>query len=86
MTCPMSMQDQVVVILAASTAFIVDYPVVVLVRYENAMLAIMRSRKSDILDTLRTTGKFDEGLDKSLRDALTEFAKTFSVDQKDGDN
>ncbi|MEM9490731.1 MAG: F0F1 ATP synthase subunit alpha, partial [Myxococcota bacterium] len=48
---PMSMEEQVVVIFAGTNGFIDDYPLNVLGRYEKEMLAFMRSRKKDILDT-----------------------------------
>jgi F-type H+/Na+-transporting ATPase subunit alpha len=76
---PMSMEEQVVVLYAGTNGFIDDYPVEALHSYEKELIEFMRSRKSDILDTLRTTGTMDEGLEKSLREALTEFAKTFQV-------
>jgi hypothetical protein len=42
----------------------------------------MKSRKKDILDELNSTGKLEGDLEKRLRDALTEFAKQFSVEDK----
>ena len=46
------------------------------------MLSFIKARKKDILDSIRTTGKLEGDLEKQLREALTEFAKTFSVDEK----
>jgi hypothetical protein len=42
----------------------------------------MKSRKADVLAQLAAGGKLAGDLDKALRDALTEFAKQFSVDEK----
>jgi F-type H+/Na+-transporting ATPase subunit alpha len=76
---PMSMEEQVVIIYAGSNGFIDEYPLEVLARYEKELLLYMRSRKAEILETLRSTGKLDDSAEQALRDALTDFAKTFSV-------
>ena len=47
------------------------------------MMSFIKSRKKEILDTIRTTGKLDDGCTKLLCDALTEFAKQFSAEKKD---
>jgi F-type H+-transporting ATPase subunit alpha len=54
----------------------------VLNRYEKELLSFIKSRKADVLEQLRTTGKLEGDIEKSLRDALTEFAKQFSVEEK----
>jgi F-type H+-transporting ATPase subunit alpha len=106
---PMSMEEQVVVIYAGTNGFIDDYPVAVLGRYEKELLSFLKSRKNDVLEELKSTGKLDDvktpvvgadgkpeldkdgkpktkkvmgDLEKRLRDALTEFAKQFSVEAK----
>jgi F-type H+/Na+-transporting ATPase subunit alpha len=79
---PMSMEEQVVIIYAGTNGFIDSYPLEVLGRYEKELLSFMHSRKQDVLDTIEATGKLDAGVEKSLREALTEFAKTFSVEEK----
>src|SRR4051812_24892179 len=91
---PMSMEEQVVVIYAGTNGFVDDYPVSVLHRYERELLSFLKSRKPDILDQLRASGKLEDvkdpatgkkgpgELEKRLRDALTEFAKQFSVEEK----
>jgi F-type H+-transporting ATPase subunit alpha len=79
---PMSMEEQVVVIYAGTNGFIDEYPISALHRYEKELLAFVRGRKKELLDTMRTTGKLDDDVEKQLRDALTEFAKTFSVTEE----
>jgi len=90
---PMTMEEQVVVIYAGTNGFVDDYPVAVLQRYERELLSFLKSRKQDVLDELRSTGKLEDvkdasgkkapgDLEKRLRDALTEFAKQFSVEEK----
>ena len=43
---------------------------------------VMKARKSDVLTELKSNGKLEGDLEKRLRDALTEFAKQFSVEEK----
>ena len=89
----MAMEEQVVVIYAGTNGFVDDYPVAVLQRYERELLSFLKSRKQDVLEELRGTGKLEDvkdasgkkgpgDLEKRLRDALTEFAKQFSVEEK----
>ena len=79
---PMSMEEQVVIVYAGTNGFVDDYPVASLNRYERELLSFMKSRKSDVLTDLKTGGKLEGDLEKRLRDALTEFAKQFSVEEK----
>jgi len=79
---PMTMEDQVVVIYAGTNGFVDDYPVNVLGRYEQELLSFMKARKTDVLTELKSNGKLEGDLEKRLRDALTEFAKQFSVEEK----
>ncbi|HEY3804223.1 MAG TPA: F0F1 ATP synthase subunit alpha [Kofleriaceae bacterium] len=81
---PMPMEEQVIIIYAGTNGFVDDYPVAVLQRYERELLSFIKSRKADILSELKSTGKLEGDLDKRLREALTEFAKQFSVDEKPG--
>ena len=79
---PMPMEEQVVIIYAGTNGFVDDYPVAVLGRYEKELLSFVRARKADVLTELKSTGKLEGDLEKRLRDALTEFAKQFSVEEK----
>ena len=88
-------------IYAGTNGFVDDYPVNVLHRYEKQLLSFLKSRKNDVLEELKSTGKLEDvkvpmvgpdgkpkmkkvmgDLEKRLRDALTEFAKQFSVEEK----
>src|SRR5690348_8388085 len=79
---PMTMEEQVVIIYAGTNGFVDDYPVAVLRRYEKELLSFVKARKTDILTELKSNGKLEGDLEKRLRDALTEFAKQFSVEEK----
>ena len=77
---PLSMEEQVIVLYAGTNGFIDDYPVAAIGRYERELLQYLRTRKKGLLDSLRGSGQLDDAMDKEIRDALTEFAKTFSVE------
>ena len=90
---PMPVEQQVVMVYAGTNGFVDDYPVAVLGRYEAELLSFLTSRKADLLTELKSVGKLDDvkdetgkkgpgALEKKLREALTEFAKQFSVEEK----
>jgi len=79
---PASMEEQVVVIYAGTNGFVDDYPISVLGRYEKELMTFIAARKKDVLEEIRTSGKLEGDTEKRLRDALTEFAKQFSVEEK----
>ncbi len=60
------MAEQVTVIYAGTNGFVDDYPVAVLGRYESEMMSFIKSRKKEILDAIRTSGKLDETTEKQL--------------------
>ena len=62
--------------------FVDDYPVSVLQRYESELLSFIKSRKAALLAEIKSTGKLEGDSEKQLRDALTEFAKQFSTEEK----
>ncbi len=79
---PMSMEEQVIVIYAGGNGFIDDYPVSVIGRYEQELMSFMKSRKESLIAEIKSTGALGTDTEKQLRDALTEFAKQFSTDEK----
>ena len=79
---PLSMQEQVVVLFAATNGFIDALEVSSLGRYEPELLAFLKSRKPEILEGIRTSGKLEGDAEKALREALTEFGKGFGTGAK----
>jgi F-type H+-transporting ATPase subunit alpha len=77
---PLAMEEQVIVLYAGTNGFIDDYPVEAIGRYERELMQYLRTRKKSLLDSLRGSGNLDDSMDKEIREALTEFAKTFSVE------
>ncbi len=76
---PMSMEEQVIVIYAGTNGFVDDLPLSALARYESELLSFIKSRKADLIESIRTTGKLDTDAAKA---ACTEFGKQFAVEAK----
>jgi F-type H+-transporting ATPase subunit alpha len=77
---PLEMEEQVVIIYAGTNGFVDDYATDQLRRYEGELIEFMHSRKQSVLDAIKASGTLDDSNEKAIRDALTEFAKTFSVE------
>lgn len=76
---PLSMEEQVIVIYAGTNGFVDELPMGALARYESELLSFIKSRKAELIESIRTTGKLDTDAAKA---ALTEFGKQFSVEAK----
>jgi F-type H+-transporting ATPase subunit alpha len=79
---PLAMEEQVVSIFASTPpagreSWIRQLELTDIQRYEREMLAWMRSSKREILDAIRTTGKFEDATKQQLTAALDEFARIF---------
>jgi F-type H+-transporting ATPase subunit alpha len=79
---PLEMEEQVVVLFGGINGFIDDYPLSSIRRWERELIEFMHSRKQEVLDAIRVSGKLDEANEQAIRGALTEFAKSFSVDEE----
>jgi len=47
-------------------------------RYEAAMLSFLRSEHSDVLKSIRDSKQLDDDTAAKLKEALTDFGKTFA--------
>jgi F-type H+-transporting ATPase subunit alpha len=79
---PLAMEEQVVTIYASTPqdereSWIRQYELSDIGRYERELLDWMRSSRAEILETIRSTGKFEEATEQKLIVALDEFAKIF---------
>jgi F-type H+-transporting ATPase subunit alpha len=74
---PMPVEEQVASIFSGTQGFLDGVEVKDVVRYEAAMLSFLRSDKPEILAKIRDTKTLDDDTAAALRDALTEFGKTF---------
>ena len=75
---PMPVEEQVASIFAGTKGFLDSVDTKDVVRYEAAMLSFLRTEHADLLKTIRETKQLDYDAAAKLKDALTEFGKTFA--------
>ena len=75
---PLPFEEQTASIYAGTNGHLDDVAVDDVVRYEEAMLAHMRSEHADVLKTIRESGDLADDTKESLESALAAFGKTFS--------
>ena len=72
---PMSVEDQVVSIFAGTTGALDDIPSSDVGRFETELLDYMRTRKADLMTTIREKGSLPDG--DALAEAVTAFKAGF---------
>jgi F-type H+-transporting ATPase subunit alpha len=72
---PMSVEEQVVSIFAGTTGFLDGYPATDVGRFETELLDYMRTRKADLMQTIREKGALPDG--DALQKAVEDFAAGF---------
>jgi F-type H+-transporting ATPase subunit alpha len=75
---PMPVEEQVASIFAGTQGFLDPIEAKDVVRYEAAMLSFLRAEKPKVLGAIRDSKALDDDTAKALKDALTEFGKTFA--------
>jgi len=72
---PMPVEEQVIAIYTGTAGVLDDLDVPDVRRFEDEMLAYFRSRRADVLTTIRTTGALPDG--DVLKDAVADFKAGF---------
>ena len=72
---PMPVEEQVVSIFAGTSGYLDRIPVADVRRFEAELLDHMRTRRADLLESIRTTGALPDGMDA----AVEEFVNTFET-------
>jgi F-type H+-transporting ATPase subunit alpha len=75
---PMPVEEQVASIFSGTQGFLDSVDVKDVVRYEAALLSFLRSEKPKILKAIRDSKELKDDTAAALKDALTEFGKTFA--------
>ncbi len=75
---PLKMEEQVVVIYAGVNGYLDPLPVASVRPFEEGLLALMRTQRSDILDAIRTSRDLDDATAAKLKDVLDDYAKNFA--------
>eukprot|EP01013_Petalomonas_cantuscygni_P027215 TRINITY_DN499_c0_g1_i2.p2 TRINITY_DN499_c0_g1~~TRINITY_DN499_c0_g1_i2.p2 ORF type:complete len:510 (-),score=110.57 TRINITY_DN499_c0_g1_i2:3458-4987(-) len=75
---PLPFEEQTASIYAGTNGHLDTVAVTDVVRYEEAMLAHLRSEHADILKTIRESGDLSDDTKAALEEALAAFGKTFA--------
>src|SRR5690606_26230910 len=75
---PLKMEEQVVVIWAGTNGYLDQLPLNRVKAFEDGLLAHIRGKHADILETIRTSRDFSDETAGKLKDAVEAFAKTFA--------
>ncbi len=76
---PMPVEDQVVVIFAATNGFLDRISVDRVPEFHGALVSRMHAEHADLLEKL-AAGQWDDEVEQALRDAVAEFADDFGYD------
>ena len=80
---PMPVEEQVVSLMAGTRGFLDAIPVQDVKRFESELLSQFRTRHSDVLDGIRTTGAIPD--EAALEGAIKAFAEMFAPSRAAGD-
>jgi F-type H+-transporting ATPase subunit alpha len=75
---PLKMEEQVAVIWAGTNGFLDALPVNKVRAFEDGLLGLLRSKHSDLLNTIRDSRDLSGDSEKTLRGVVEGFAKSFS--------
>ncbi len=73
---PLSVGDMAVSLFAVERGYIDDVEVKKVGAFETALLAYMKSEKSELLKTINDTGDFNDAIESGLHDAISTFKTT----------
>jgi len=79
---PMPVEQQVVVIWAATKGFVDDVAMENVKKFEQGLLSFMENTKGGLLEKIRERKKLDEELENELRAAVTEFKERFAAEAR----
>jgi F-type H+-transporting ATPase subunit alpha len=77
---PMAFEHQVMIIWAATNGHLDDVPVARVRAFEHAFHDYLRARRPDLGQTIRTSGKLEEGTIEQLVSAIKDFKQTFEAE------
>lgn len=74
---PMPVEQQVVIIYAATKKYLLDIPTEEIQRFEKELFEFIDTKYPEIFETIRTKKKLDDSLEEMLVKAITEFKAEF---------
>ena len=75
---PLKVEEQVAVIWAGTNGYLDPLPVNKVREFEHGLLGVLRSKHSDLLDTIRTSKELSSESAEKLKSVVDAFAKTFA--------
>jgi F-type H+-transporting ATPase subunit alpha len=77
---PLPVEKQVAIIYVGTQGHLDEYPASAVKNFEEQFYTFLEGKHSDILKTIRETGKLEADTEKALKDAIAEFKKIFVVE------
>ena len=74
---PIDVEKQVCIIYAVTHDYLAEVPVTSVREYERRLYERLDAQHSDLLETIRTTGKLEKDTEQKLNEALTQFGHDF---------
>ena len=74
---PMPVENQVIIIYAATKRYLLDIPVDDVLRFEGELIEHVSTKYPEVLESIRETKQMDEASEKKLIQAIEECKKTF---------
>ena len=74
---PMPVENQVIIIYAATKRYLLDIPVEDVLRFEGELIEFVATKYPEILEAIRETKQMDEETEKKLIQAIEECKKSF---------
>jgi len=79
---PLPVEEQVLIIYAATNGWVDDYPASVLGQYEEELKHFMENRYADLMKTIAEEKMISDDLKAGLNEALKEFKEEFVYEEK----
>lgn len=76
---PLSVAEMAISLFAADKGYLDTVAVEDIMAYETALLSFMRENHADLMNTINTTGKYDEAVQTRLKEALDAFVEKRSL-------
>ena len=74
---PIDVEKQVCIIYAVTHDYLAEVPVEKVASYEQGLYEYMDAQYADVLETIRTTGKFEKETEEKLNAALKQYTQDF---------
>ncbi len=79
---PLPVEKQVAMIYVGTNGHLDEYEITAIGSFEQQFYAFMETKHSDILNTIRDSGKIESDTEKKLKDAIADFKKIFVAEEK----